>query len=58
MLTLSHARRLLGDGCPMTDEEVKTLLDQLQQIALIAFEAAGAKFDAPTLTSAAEGRLS
>lgn len=42
----------------MTDEEVKTLLDQLQQIALIAFEAAGAKFDAPTLTSAAEGRLS
>jgi hypothetical protein len=58
VLSLTDARRLLGDECPMTDEEVKTLLDQLHQIAQIAFEAAGSKFDASALASAAEGRQS
>lgn len=40
----------------MTDEEVKTLLEQLDQIAQIAFEAAGSKFDAHA--PAAQGRES
>lgn len=35
---MTEARRLLGADCPMTDGEIKALLDQFRQIAFIALD--------------------
>ena len=35
---MTEARRLLGADCPMTDQEIKALLDQFRQIAFIALD--------------------
>lgn len=48
MLTVDDARLLLGTNCPMTDEEIAAMLDQLQQITALAFEAVAADEDRPT----------
>lgn len=39
MVTLEKARCLLGADCPMTDEEITAMLDQLRQIASVALDA-------------------
>jgi hypothetical protein len=36
---MTEVRRLLGADCPMTDQEIKAMLDQFRQIALAAVEA-------------------
>ena len=46
MLTVEKARELLGPDCPMGDEELKVLLDQLCRIANIALDAEAARADA------------
>jgi hypothetical protein len=41
MLTLERSRLLLGPDCPMTDEEITAMVDQLHQIALVALDSLG-----------------
>jgi hypothetical protein len=45
-LSLEKTRELLGAECPMSDEELRLLLDQLRGIATIALDAEEAKADA------------
>ena len=37
-LPRSTLYRLLGADCPMTDQEIKAMLDQVRQIAFIALD--------------------
>ena len=37
-LSRSTLYRLLGADCPMTDQEIKAMLDQIRQIAFIALD--------------------
>ena len=37
-LSRSTLYRLLGADCPMTDQEIKAMLDQFRQIAFIALD--------------------
>ena len=38
MLSVSKARELLGHECPMTDEEIESMLVQFRRIADIAID--------------------
>lgn len=38
MLSVAEARHLLGADCPMTDDEITTMLGQLSQIAFICLD--------------------
>ncbi len=40
MLSVADARHLLGADCPMTDEEIKAMLDQFRQVAFITLDTA------------------
>jgi hypothetical protein len=55
MLTVEKARKLLGPDCPMGDEELKSLLDQLGQMAEIALDAVASCPDSAHCKSNLEG---
>ena len=39
MLSLARCREILGTRCPLSDEEVKDLRDQLYEVAEVALDA-------------------
>ena len=39
VLSMTEARCLLGADCPITDQEIKAMLDQFRHIAVIALDA-------------------
>lgn len=41
MLTLRRCRELLGDDCPLTDDELAAVRDALYSVAKVAFASAG-----------------
>lgn len=41
-MTVQKARRILGNDCPMTDQEITAMVTQFQRIAFIAIDEAGA----------------
>lgn len=41
-MTVENARRILGNDCPMTDQEVTAMLEQFRRIAFSALDIAGA----------------
>jgi len=38
VLSITEARCLLGADCPMTDQEIEAMLDQVRQIAFITLD--------------------
>ena len=51
MLPMTEVRRLLGADCPMTDQEIKAMLDQFRQIAFIALDTVEAERHRSTSTT-------
>jgi hypothetical protein len=47
VLSVDRCRELLGEECPLTDEELTAVREQLYALALLAMEAA-ARGQAPT----------
>jgi hypothetical protein len=39
MLSVKNCRRILGSSCPLTDEEIEELRNQIRKLAELAFEA-------------------
>ena len=50
-LPRSTLYRLLGADCPMTDQEIKAMLDQFRQIAFIALDTVEAERHRSTSTT-------
>ncbi len=50
-LPRSTLYRLLGADCPMTDQEIKAMLDQFRQIAFIALDTVEAERHRSTPTT-------
>ena len=50
-LPRSTLYRLLGAACPMTDQEIKAMLDQFRQIAFIALDTVEAERHRSTPTT-------
>ena len=50
-LPRSPLYRLLGADCPMTDQEIKAMLDQFRQIAFIALDTVEAERHRSTPTT-------
>jgi len=51
VLSVTEARHLLGADCPMTDDEIKAILDQFRRIAFITLDTLEAERHRPTPTT-------